>query len=142
LPKDKLRALEPWDLTHVVAYNDQYLTGFRSENYQVDLRSAYQEGKGRMQEVIADTVRRDIGGDRQTINSVNTLYNNPTFKYILLPVWISAYKYKNKVYQFLINARTGEVQGQRPYSTLKIALAVIGGIVLAIVLYSLFGNQQ
>jgi hypothetical protein len=142
LNKEKLRALEPWDLGNVVAYDDQYLSGFRTENFQVDLPTAYQEGKARMQQEIAVAIRRDIGGDRQQINSVNTTYNNPTFKYILLPVWISAYKFKNKVYQFLINARTGEVQGERPYSALKIALAVIGGIILAIVLYSIFGDSN
>lgn len=142
LNRDKLRALEPWDLQNVVAYNDQYLSGFRTENFQIDLPTAYQEGKVRMQGEIANTIRGDIGGDRQRIQSVNTTYNNPTFKYILLPVWISAYRFKNKVYQFLINARTGEVQGERPYSALKIALAVIGGIVLLIILYSIFGGDQ
>jgi uncharacterized CHY-type Zn-finger protein len=135
LPKNKLRALEPWDLKNLVSYNDQYLSGFRTENFQIDLRTAYQEGKGRMQVVITTTINRDIGGDRQTIQSVNTTYNNPTFKYVLLPVWISAYRYNNKVYQFLINARTGEVQGERPYSAAKIALTVLAGIVIAVVLY-------
>jgi len=138
LPKNKLRALEPWDLKNLVSYNDQYLSGFRTENFQVDLPTAYQEGKNRMQVVIATTIRQDIGGDRQTIQSVNTTYNKPTFKYILLPVWISAYRYNNKVYQFLINARTGEVQGERPYSVAKIALAVIAGIIIAAVLYFVF----
>ena len=141
LPKKILRALEPWDLPNLVTYNDKYLSGFRTENFQVDLPAAYKEGKVRMQQVIATTIRRDIGGDRQTISSVSTQYNSPTFKYILLPVWISAYRYNNKLYQFIINARTGEVQGERPYSALKIALAVIGGIILAIVLYSLFGDN-
>ena len=40
-------------------------------------------------------------------------------------------KYNDKVYRFLINARTGEVQGERPYSKIKIALLVIG--ILAII---------
>ncbi|HWA33200.1 MAG TPA: hypothetical protein VG737_03670 [Cyclobacteriaceae bacterium] len=142
LPKARLRALEPWDLKNVVKYNDQYLSGFRTENYQVDLPNAYQDGKKRMHEEILTTIRRDIGGDRQRVDSVNTTYNNPTFKYILLPVWISAYKYKEKIYQFVINARTGEVQGERPYSAFKIALAVIGGLIVAGVIYYLTQQQQ
>jgi len=47
------------------------------------------------------------------------------FKHILLPVWMSAYKYKDKVYQFMVNARTGEVQGKRPWSVVKILLFVL-----------------
>ncbi|MFZ5999233.1 MAG: hypothetical protein ACOYW3_01890, partial [Bacteroidota bacterium] len=130
LPKDKLRALEPWDVKNLVPYNDKFLSGFRTATYTVDLRTGYQEAQQRMQPVIRNTICQDIGGDRQLIHFVNTTYHNPSFKHILMPVWISAYKYNNKVYQFLINARTGEVQGQRPYSALKIALAVIGGLIL------------
>ncbi len=140
LRKDKLRALEPWDLKNVVAYDDKYLSGFRTETFQVDLPTAYEEGKGRMREVIIQLVKRDIGGDRQQVHSVSTTYKEPKFKYVLLPVWLSAYKYKNKVYQFIINARTGEVQGERPYSAFKIALAVIAAIIIAIVLYTIANN--
>ena len=56
------------------------------------------------------------GGDRQTIQSVQTTYASTTFKHILLPAWISAYRYRENVYRFMVNARTGEVCGERPYS--------------------------
>ena len=135
LPNDLLRALEPWDLKNIEEYNEQYLRGFRTENFQVDLPTAYGEGKKRMSPVITQSIHRDIGGDRQTISSVNTTYANPTFKYILLPVWISAYRYQDKVYQFLVNARTGEVQGSRPFSAAKIAIAVITGLIIAGIIY-------
>ena len=85
--------------------------------------------------VIESSIRNDIGGDTQQITSINTEYNTISFKHILLPLWISAYKYNNKVFRFTINARTGEVQGERPYSAWKIfffsltVVAVIGTIV-------------
>jgi LSD1 subclass zinc finger protein len=125
LNKEKLEKLEPWDLHQLVEYNDKYLSGFRTENYQVSLKEGYTYAKEKMQSRIEQSIRRDIGGDHQRINSIKTDYNNPKFKHILLPVWISAYKYQDKVYQFLVNARTGEVQGQRPYSAGKIAVLVI-----------------
>ena len=137
LKKDKLHALEPWDLKNLVAYNDKYLSGFRTETYQVDVKTSYQQAKERMEPVIETTIRQDIKGDRQMIHYTNTTYSNPTFKHILLPVWLSAYRYNNKVYQFLINARTGEVQGERPYSAAKIALAIIGGVLVLVSLYFL-----
>ncbi|MBN8578456.1 MAG: hypothetical protein J0L66_16045 [Cytophagales bacterium] len=142
LDKKILRTLEPWDLKNLVAYNDKYLSGFRTETFAVDLRTAYQAAKGRMEPEIEATIRSHIGGDRQLIHSVSTTYNNPTFKHILLPVWVSAYRYNNKVYQFIINARTGEVQGQRPYSTGKIVLAILGGIALLVTLYLLLGQDS
>jgi hypothetical protein len=48
-----------------------------------------------------------------------------TFKHILLPVWVAAYRYGGKPYRFVVNGQTGKVQGERPYSAIKIAIAVI-----------------
>jgi len=54
----------------------------------------------------------------------------------LLPTFLSAFRWKNKVYRFVVNARTGEVQGERPVSWWKVTLLIIlgliaGGLVLA-----------
>jgi LSD1 subclass zinc finger protein len=137
LKKEKLRTLEPWDLKNLVTYNDKYLSGFRTETYQVDVKSGYQYAKERMNPVIETAIRNDIGGDTQRIHSINSTYQNPSFKHILLPVWLSAYRYNNKPYQILINARTGEVQGERPYSAAKIALAIVCGLLMLMFLYFL-----
>jgi LSD1 subclass zinc finger protein len=135
LRPDKLRVLEPWDVRLLVPYDDKYLSGFRTETYAVGVKEGYQQAKGRMEPVIESAIRSDIGGDRQTIQYTNVTYQNPTFKHILLPVWISAYRYEGKLYQFLINARTGKVTGDRPYSTMKIALAVIAVILFVAILF-------
>jgi len=135
LPEPLANELEPWDLPALVAYNDKYLSGFITESYQVDLKSGFEKAKQRIDPVIRSSVNQDIGGDVQQITSIHSSYNDITFKHILLPLWLSSYKYKDKVYRFLINARTGEVQGERPYSAAKIAalvisvLAVIGTII-------------
>jgi predicted RNA-binding Zn-ribbon protein involved in translation (DUF1610 family) len=128
LPKKHADELEPWDLENLVPYQDEYLSGFRAENYQIDLAAGFEEAKVVISAQVHETVRRDIGGDRQRIHSVKSQYNHITFKHILLPVWISAYRYGEKTYRFLVNARTGEVQGERPWSWIKIALTVIGAI--------------
>jgi DNA-directed RNA polymerase subunit RPC12/RpoP len=134
LPGNLLRSLEPWDLPKLLPYDDKFLSGFRTETYAKDVKHGYQEAKQRMEPIIRETICRDIGGDRQTILYTSTAYNNPTFKHILLPVWVSAFPYQNKIYRFVVNARTGEVQGQRPYSALKIALAVITGLIIIILI--------
>ena len=132
LPNDKLKALEPWDLKKLVDYKDEYLSGYLTETYQISLKSGYEIAKETMHKRIRKDVEHNIGGDDQRIISVDTRYNEATFKHVLLPVWISAYRYKNKLYQILVNARTGEVQGMRPFSWVKIALASI--TVLSIIL--------
>jgi LSD1 subclass zinc finger protein len=136
LAKDYVEKLEPWELENMVAFDERYLSGFKTESYQIDLKEGFDDAKIKMNEVISSTVRKDIGGDRQRIHSLNTIYNNITFKHILLPIWISAYLYKGKVYRFLINGRTGEVQGERPYSWIKISLTalLLAAIILSVII--------
>jgi len=54
-----------------------------------------------------------------------------TFKHILLPVWLAAYKYRGKTYRFVVNGRTGAVKGERPWSWVKITIAVLLGAIVA-----------
>ena len=109
-------------------FNEQLLSGFQAEQYQVDVKGGFEKAKVRMEDVIRGSVRRDIGGDVQQVLTLNTTYKDVTFKHILLPIWISAYRFKGKVYRFMINGRTGEVQGERPYSGWKIFFAVVAGL--------------
>ena len=55
---------------------------------------------------------------------------------MLLPLWICSYRYKRKIYRFLVNARTGEVQGQRPWSWVKITLTALVVAAVAAGIYS------
>jgi len=138
LPRKYTEKLEPWDLHNLVPYKDEYLSGFRAESYHVDLADGFEYARGIMDVQIRRLVRRDIGGDEQRISSVRTQYDRITFKHILLPIWISAYRYKNTTYRFLVNGRTGEVQGERPWSWVKIMLLVIGLLALVAVAFGVF----
>jgi predicted RNA-binding Zn-ribbon protein involved in translation (DUF1610 family) len=128
LPRKYTEELEPWDLENLVPYADAYLSGFRAETYQVELDEGFQAAAAIMNEHIRQSIRRHIGGDEQRILSVRTQYRRITFKHVLLPVWLSAYRYRERVFRFLVNGRTGEVQGERPWSVLKITLAVLAAL--------------
>jgi hypothetical protein len=73
---------------------------------------------------------------------VNTVVNDVTFKHILLPVWLAAYKYRGQTYRFVVNGRTGRVQGERPYSVWKIGFAVVVGLILALIAGFVIANSQ
>jgi hypothetical protein len=128
LPQSYVAALEPWDLQALVPYADSYLSGFRTESYALDLKSGFDVARGLMEQRVRSLIARDIGGDHQRIESLSTSYSGLTFKHVLLPVWISSYRFRAKVYRFLVNGRTGEVQGERPWSWIKILLAVIAAL--------------
>lgn len=133
LPADLVRELEPWDLASLRAYTDAYLAGFRAESYAVGLPDGFRHAEQLMQPTIDATIRADIGGDVQRISSKSMTHTGVTFKHILLPVWVCAYLYRDKVYQVLVNAQTGEVVGDRPYSVWKITAASLAALAAIVV---------
>lgn len=133
LPKAYTDALAPWDLSVLSAYDPRFLAGFRAEGYGVPVEEAYGEAREIMNRVIAGDVRRDIGGDQQRIDRMETEIGRLSFRHVLLPVWIAAYRYGGRTYRFVVNGRTGSVAGERPYSKVKIALAILLAILAAIV---------
>ncbi|WP_039017725.1 TFIIB-type zinc finger domain-containing protein [Halocynthiibacter namhaensis] len=131
LPKKYTDALAPWDLSHLEPYRPEYLAGFNSEGYVVELSDGYNEARTLMDNVIRRDIKFDIGGDRQRISAVDTSVSDVTFKHILLPIWMAAYKYRGKTYRFVVNGQTGRVQGERPWSVWKITFSVIIGLIVA-----------
>lgn len=92
-----------------------------------------------MRIAIESDIKRDIGGDEQQICSVATAYSAITFKQILLPVWLNSYRYRNQQYQVMINAKTGEVQGDSPISPVKVGIIVI--VVIGIIVLFVLAQQ-
>jgi uncharacterized Zn finger protein (UPF0148 family) len=138
---DRLATLEPWDLNQTKPYDAAYLSGYRAQRYEIDLQEGFDRAKAVMDPAIQGSIRADIGGDEQSITSYATSYMGITFKHILLPVYVGAYRFHETVYQVMVNARTGEVTGERPYSPWKIALLTIV-ILAAIALFLYAANQR
>ncbi len=116
--------LSNWDLENLVDYDKSYLSGYESEVYSIEIDEAIKTAKLIMQNRIRIDIKNQIGGDIQEITSLKSQYSNITYKHILLPVYASAFKFNNKIYNYVINARNGEIKGKKPYSILKISLTV------------------
>lgn len=125
LPRRFTDALTPWDLSHLEPYDPQYVVGFEAEGYTVPLADGHRIARQEMAAVIAMDVRRAIGGNEQRVEQIATDFTAETFKHILLPVWTAAYRYNGNSYRFVVNGQSGRVQGERPWSIWKIALAVV-----------------
>jgi hypothetical protein len=54
---------------------------------------------------------------------------------VLLPVWIMAYRYNDKLFRFLVNGQSGRATGQAPTSWRKIA--AVAAIAIAVLLFVL-----
>jgi DNA-directed RNA polymerase subunit RPC12/RpoP len=129
-----------WDLPAILPYNPAYLSGHKAQTYQVNLEEGFGIFKELSKSTIYSDVTNDIGGDEQQVHHLATDYSNIAFNHLLLPVYAGAYRFNGKVYQIVVNGRSGEVQGERPYSWLKIGCLVffiIAFILLIILIFSM-----
>ncbi len=142
VPRHLLRKLEPWPLEELTPFRSEFLAGWKTERYAVGLRDGFEAAKEIMEPVIDRLIRQDIGGDHQRILHKKTRYFGVTFKHCLLPIWVAHYRYNNKLYQILINGRTGRVGGERPWSVWKILAWTTGIIAAAVAIYKIVQYLQ
>lgn len=138
-----LNSIEPYNTADNKAYKPEYVAGFGAERYSIGVKDAWAKAKASIQSKInsgiSDKVRTENNADRVRNVAARSSFSNLTYKYLLLPVWISSYKYKDKVYQFMVNGQTGKVSGKSPVSVPKVIITIIVAIIILYILYHLFG---
>jgi ribosomal protein S27E len=134
LPPQYLDKLEPWDLHELKPFEPAYLSGHKAQTYQIPLDEGFKFFKNFVYKPIEADALKHIGGDKQRVEKIDTEYSAVNFKHLLLPVYVGAYQFKGKVFQIVINGRTGEVQGDRPFSYVKIISLFIIGLILLFVI--------
>jgi DNA-directed RNA polymerase subunit RPC12/RpoP len=142
VPPHLVQGLEPWKLGELEAFRPEFLSGFKTERYAVGLKEGFGEAKALMEPTIVHLIRQDIGGDHQRIEWKQTRYLGVTFKHLLLPVWVANYRYQERLFQILINGRTGKVSGERPWSWWKILRLVLLILAIVALIALLFAKAQ
>lgn len=124
---------------------DELNRKIKKKEYRQILNQAHLQLNGDeegLREAIDKTTDELASNDDNQIVFTDLKYSNEKIEYaeVLLPVWISAFRYKNKLYRFLVNGSTGEVVGDRPYSSIKLAiawtLAVIAFLAIAFLVFN------
>lgn len=143
LPSELVDKFSTFNTKQLVPYAPQYLAGWRAEAYAVDLQNAHNLGRQKMASQQEARCARDIPGDTHRGLVVNNRFSRETFKHVLLPVWIAAYRYNDKPYRFLVNGQTGEVTGEAPYSFWKIFFfCLFIAAVIGVIGYFVVQQQQ
>lgn len=130
----------PWQLEELQPFQDAFLSGHMTERYSVSLKEGFRDARSVMHDEITGLIHRDIGGDHQQVDWRKTEYVGVTFKHTLLPIWVANYRYREKLYQVLVNGRSGRVAGDRPWSWWKITrlvLLIIFAILLVVILVNM-----
>lgn len=122
-----------YNMGEVVDYDPRFLLGWEAELYSIDLTESTRKAEDEIRRREETACSGQLGGDTQRGLQVDTRLNQQTFKHLLLPLWICSYTYNGKLFRFLVNGQTGQVAGERPKSVTKIAILIIGFILLVLV---------
>ena len=124
-----LDMIQPFDTANSKLYKPEYVAGFISERYSVGLKNGWEIAKKEIFGILNNEVTADIR-TRNAANHVRNLtmsvkHSGIKYKYLLLPIWLSSFKYKQKIFQFMVNGQTGKVGGHAPVSPIRVAIALI-----------------
>lgn len=125
VPEALLGRLFPVQMEAIVPYQPELVADFVARAFVRPLAEAWEDGRGRMRERTEDACRRTIHGDHVERFSMRASFADERWEYVLLPVYIAAYRYQDKPWLILVNGRTGEVVGPKPVAWSRVILAML-----------------
>ncbi len=134
---DKIR---PFSGKVLNVYNPAFLAGFVAERYSLGPRDGFAVIKSLAERKMVEEIKRQEGYDSYRMMRYDHTYNKVLFKHILLPVWMSTYRFRDRAYPFFVNGETGKAAGKAPLSPLKVALVTLLSIGLLVLLSLLFAG--
>lgn len=134
-----LKGVEPYDLKKDLAsYSPQYLSGYSAECYSVSLNDAHKEACQTIEKELHSMARNDVLKRYDEARNIRIApdYRNETYKHILIPIYSTAYSYRDKKYTVLINGQTGKIKGDYPKSPVKIGIIVAVIVAILIMIFA------
>jgi predicted RNA-binding Zn-ribbon protein involved in translation (DUF1610 family) len=125
-----LRGIEPFPTNDLKPYDPGFVAGWIVERYQIDLAAAATRARQAMDAKLQTLCAQQIPGDTFRNLFVDADYSAQTFKHILAPVWLLSYTYGARAFQCAMNGVTGAIRGEYPKSPWKIALLVVGALIV------------
>jgi len=123
--------LEPYPYDQLKDFKTPYLAGYIAEKYNFTDDQLFTRAKDKINAYIESFISNSFAGYhsvRYQNKHIDT--KNMTSYYVLLPVWMVCYDYKQAEHTFAMNGQTGKVVGKPPISMGKVAMW-FGGIASA-----------
>lgn len=136
-----MEKLQPFPKDKYVVYSNEYLAGYFANLYTVDPFNAFKTAEEKMRASIRQRIISSYNADREGYLNLFVSYISKSFKSMLVPIYMTSTKYKEKWYSQYINGATGKIVGKYPKSVGKIlsvvllGLGIVGALVYLIVRY-------
>jgi DNA-directed RNA polymerase subunit RPC12/RpoP len=136
LPTHMVDTLKPFRLDELRAFSPDQLAGWPALAYNRSMADASLLAR---ESVVRDArtiiARRvAVSNERRSFEVGGGKWSGMTFKLALLPLWVGTYRYKNQVYNLMINGQTGKVVGDKPKDQVKVAMIWAAGLGTIIVI--------
>jgi DNA-directed RNA polymerase subunit RPC12/RpoP len=119
-----LQQLYPYQMRDLVTYEPDFLAGWQAQAYEVTLTDAWKTGKTEIREKARNACYQDIASPHVRNFSMSADFQDESWRYILLPIYLAAYRSGEDTFQVLVNGQTGEVAGQKPVAWWKVWLVI------------------
>jgi DNA-directed RNA polymerase subunit RPC12/RpoP len=129
----------PFDLSAAVAPDQVDLENITVEQFSVPRKYARPLARDGLEQSECETCQATYVPGRARNVHANVLIEGMASYPVLLPVWVMAYRFRDRVFRFLVNGQTGRATGHAPTSWLKIlttALLVILGLLGLLIVLS------
>jgi predicted RNA-binding Zn-ribbon protein involved in translation (DUF1610 family) len=130
----------PFHLAALKRYAPYFLAGWLCEEYSVERQAAEQVSRQAFEETEQRNIADFLPGDTYRGLKAQTAFSQVASDLILLPIYLLSYRYRDKLYRFLLNGQTGKAEGEKPLSAWRIGLAVGIGLLVAAALYFLISS--
>jgi len=124
LSKLILSGIKNFDLNELAPYEPSYLAGLQAQAYDIPLEQAWDTGRAEMREKTRQTCLSQASNTQVRNFSMNLDFADESWRYVLLPVYLTNFMYDKQSYQVMINGQNGEIAGQRPADWNKVWLVI------------------
>ena len=109
--------LEPFELSHLKPFDEDYLAGFYSNVSDVTYIDLKRATLKRAEEFFEKEAMDDVRASRKkVVSSIPSLKIENNMVYAMLPAWFITFKYKGKPNTILVNGDTGKVVCALPWN--------------------------
>ena len=129
--------LSPFSTNESKQYQENYLLGYVAYHYDKDISACFDDAKAIMDIKLRARILSQYSYDKVSYLNISTKHSNVTFKYLLLPVYVGAFLFRKKLFNFYINGRTGKTVGKTPISIFKVLFTIFCSLGLILLFYFL-----
>lgn len=116
--------VKPFPFDQLLPYTPDVLVGFVAHGYSIPLPEGWEEGRDRLRQYAQGAACAQHPGDQYRSFSGTVDLDDESWRYALLPVWVSAYTWGGKSWVVLVNGATGTIEGTRPVAWGRVWLAI------------------